>query len=407
MYPMGSVFEDKSVFSETYVPRELRVRAKEADMLFKIYFNKLFSSAGLSDIAVIYGSLGRVGIGKTTIAKYVAEKLVEASRREGVRVKVAYVNVYTGPSLYSILSMIVRNAELGVTVRGSPVIDILKAIVDTLYINNTYLLVILDEFQSMLTSPKVEADDLYALLRVHEEMPSKDGVARIGFLLVASDVRALSYMRETIPQVESQVSFKLHLPAYRSYELLEILRQRAELGLKPGSWNDEILEMISETYGEDKGGDGSARRAIMALRMAAEIAEAEGRQFIGADLVRKALAEQEASSIPVSEIKSLGLHELLILRAIADAAVEGMDYITTGELRRRYELLCETLQVKARGYTQFHTYIRQLNSMGLIEARISGKGMRGRTTLIRLAPPIPADRLREVVNEAIMQAARH
>ena len=402
MYLGGQqVFTDKAVFSESYIPPELRVRAKEAEMLFKIYYNKLFSTAGLSDITIIYGSIGRVGIGKTTIAKYVARMLRGRASKEGIRVNTAYVNLFTGPSLYSILSMIVRDAGFNITVRGSPVIDILKAIVDNLYINNSYLLVILDEFQNMLTSPRVNPEDLYALLRVHEEVPSKDGVARIGFILVASDIRALSYMRDTIPQVESQISFKLHMPAYRSHELYEILRQRAELGLRPGSWSEDILMMISETYGEDRGGDGSARRAIMALRMAGEMAEAQGLGVIEPSLVRKALAEQEASSIPVREIESLGIHELLILKAVADATMEGIEILTAGELRKRYELLCESYNVKPRGYTQFYNYIRLLSSTGLIESRLSGKGMRGRTTLIRLSPPIPADRLKEVVEKAI------
>ena len=126
MYLGGQqVFTDKAVFSESYIPPELRVRAKEAEMLFKIYYNKLFSTAGLSDITIIYGSIGRVGIGKTTIAKYVARMLKERALKEGIRVNTAYVNLFTGPSLYSILSMIVRDAGFNITVRGSPVIDIL------------------------------------------------------------------------------------------------------------------------------------------------------------------------------------------------------------------------------------------------------------------------------------------
>jgi cell division control protein 6 len=159
--------------------------------------------------------------------------------------------------------------------------------------------------------------------------------------------------------------------------------------------------MISETYGEDRGGDGSARRAIMALKMAGELAESMGLDQITNEVVRKALAEQEASSIPVQEIESLGLHELLILKAVATAVMEGVEVLTAGELRRRYEVLCESYRVKPRGYTQFYVYVRHLASMGLLEIRLSGKGMRGRTTLIRLTPPIPADRLNEVVERAI------
>jgi len=389
------------VFDENYIPPELRVRSREAMMLYRIYMNRLFSSAGLSDVTIIYGSIGKVGIGKTTLAKYVASMVREGARREGVDVKVAYVNVFSGPSLYSILSVIVRQAGFKIVVKGSPIVDILKAIVDNLYTSNSYLIVILDEFQSMLTSPKMSPEDLYALLRIHEEIPSKDGVSRISYLLVASDVRALSYMREIIPQVESQIGFKLHLPAYKSDELFEILLQRAELGLHPHSWTAEVLQLISDNYGEDKGGDGSARRAILALRMAGELAESIGLDTITLETARKALSEQEASSIPVQEIEALGIHELLILKAVSDSVIEGVDWLTAGELRKRYELLCEAYSIKPRGYTQFYVYVRHLSSMGLLELKPSGRGIRGRTTLIRLSPPIPADRIKEVIERTI------
>ncbi len=402
----SKIFKDRSVFDEHYIPSELRVRRKEAEILLKIYLNRLFSATGLSDVSIIYGSLGRVGIGKTTLAKYVSYKLRESALKEGVDVKVAYVNVFSAPSLYTILSLIVRQVGFNITVKGSPIIDILKALVDNLYISNSYLLIILDEFQSMLISPKVDADDLYTLLRLHEEVPSKDGVSRVSYLLVASDIRALSFMRERIPQVESQIGFKLHLPAYRTSELYDILEQRAELGLRPLTWAPETLSMISDVYGEDRGGDGSARRAILTLRMAGELAESLGLDSITPDIVRKAIAENEASSIPVQEIKSLGIHELLILKSITTLSLEALEWVTAGELRKRYEMLCEAMGVEPRGYTQFYVYVRHLAATDLIELKLSGKGMRGRTTLIRLSPHIPADRLNEVIEAVIEREYR-
>ncbi len=397
----NTIFKDRKVLDENYIPPELRVRSEEAEILTRIYMNRLFSNAGLADVNMIYGSLGRVGIGKTTLAKFVAKRVSSIAAKEGIMVRHAYVNAYNAPNLYSILSVIVRQTDYPIQVRGAPAIDILKALVDNLYMKNHYLLVVLDEFQSMLSSPRIASEDLYTLLRIHEEIPTRDGVSRVGFLLVASDVRALSYMREKIPQVESQIGFKIHLPGYRSGELYKILEQRAELGLRDFSWRPEHLTLISDVYGEDRGGDGSARRAIIALKMACELAESLGYDSLSEELVRRAVSENEAASIQVSELEALSVHELLILKLVAQATMEGLEWINTGMLRQRYEETIAELGLKPRGYTQYHVYLKHLTALGLVESRLSGKGMRGRTTLLRLAPYLPADRLVEVVDSVI------
>ncbi|MCW3976039.1 MAG: cell division control protein Cdc6, partial [Candidatus Bathyarchaeota archaeon] len=41
-------------------------------------------------------------------------------------------------------------------------------------------------------------------------------------------------------------------------------------------------------------------------------------------------------------------------------------------------------------HTQFWKYIRNLDSCGMITTKISGKGVRGKTTLIGLTAPSPA-----------------
>ncbi|MEM4677767.1 MAG: AAA family ATPase, partial [Acidilobaceae archaeon] len=272
---MSRIFRDRMVFEESYKPLKLMVRNSEAELLLRRYISKLSEVSGSSDVSLIYGSIGRVGIGKTTLAWYVGKKVEEALRTRGVNVKFVYVNAFGAPALHQILQIMVDQLGLSISVRGSSAVEVLKAIVDHLYIRDKTLLVVIDEFQSLLLSPKMSEDDLYLLMRVYEEMPSKDGLSRIAYLLVASDHRVLSYLRERIPQVESQIGFRMHLKPYTAGELKTILLQRAEEGLQPGVWEEYHLDLISEHFGDDKGGDGSARRAIMTLRMAAELAEAE------------------------------------------------------------------------------------------------------------------------------------
>ena len=400
----GKVFKDRSKLDESYIPEKLRVRSAEADLLINRYINRLREGTSSTDITLIYGSIGKVGIGKTMLSKFVGRKLEALTGKLGIGFKHVYINVYSAPSLHQILSLITTQLGLGFSVRGSAAIEALKAITDYLYRRNLNLLVILDEFQSLLMSPRVSEDHLYLLLRVYEEIPPFDGINRISFLLVSQDFRVLSLMRERIPQVESQVGFKLHLRPYTSEELYEILEQRAEEAFHRNAWDPYMLGLIADSYGysEEKGGDGSARKAILTLRMAAERAEAEGRARIEESDVRWALSENAAAYIPLSELRGLSTHKLLILLSVANLTLSQGGFITTGLLRDKYVEVCEFYGEYPRGNTQFHTYLKELVTSGLLEARLSGKGLRGRTTIIRLAPEIPADKLKEALESILL-----
>ena len=341
------------------------------------------------------------------LSKFVGRKLEQITKKIGINFKYVYINVYSAPSLHQILSLVTVQLGLGFSVRGSAAIEALKAITDYLYRKNMNLLVILDEFQSLLMSPRVSDDHLYLLLRVYEEIPPLDGINRISFLLVSQDFRVLSLMRERIPQVESQVGFKLHLRPYTSGELYEILEQRAEEAFHKNAWDPYMLSLIADSYGysEERGGDGSARKAILTLRMAAEKAEAEGKPRIEESDIRWAISENAAAYIPLSELRGLNTHKLLILLSVADLTMSRGGFITTGLLRDKYVEMCEFYGESPRGNTQFHTYLKELVTSGLIEARLSGKGLRGRTTIIRLAPEIPADKFKEALESILLDRA--
>ncbi|MEN2999488.1 MAG: AAA family ATPase [Acidilobaceae archaeon] len=397
------IFRERAVFDESYRPKKLLVRGAEASTLISRYRSRLTELSGFIDVSLIYGSIGKVGIGKTTLAWHVGKSMEEVARQGGNMLRYVYINVFGAPSLHQILSMIADQLDLGVSVRGSSALEALKFIVDYLYRRDTFLLVALDEFQSLLLSSRISEDDLYTLLRVYEEIPPKDGVNRISFLLVASDHRVMAYMRERIPQVESQIGFRVHLKAYSSEELETILRQRAEEGLEPNVWDDRLIELIADYFGEDKGGDGSARKAILTLRSAAELAEVQGAHRIEEQHVRRAISESALAYMPIEEFRGLPLQELFILLALAEVGMEKGDWSTTGELKEKYEEVCQRFGHAPRAHTQFHSYLRELSTLGLIQLKPSSKGMRGRTSLMRLPPEIPLDRMKEVLESIIKE----
>ncbi|MFP3144561.1 MAG: AAA family ATPase [Caldisphaera sp.] len=400
----GKIFANRAVFDETYIPSTLLVRDNEANVLISRYLSRLGEGLGSTDVSVVYGSIGKVGIGKTTLAKYVSRILLKKAEDKGMNFKPVYINVYGAPSLHQILSRIVSELEMNIPVRGNATIEVLKAISDFLYIKDAHALIILDEFQSLLMSTKLSDDELYLLLRVYEEIPPKDNINRLNFLLVSQDFRVLTYMKERIPQVESQIGFRVYLRPYNSEELKTIIEQRAIEGLYENAYDQEILNMIAEYYGytDTKGGDGSARKAILTLRMAAEIADAENSNKIEEKHVRNALSADAVSNIPLDIIRSLSLHELLILQSISDLLIGKGGWLTSGEVEDEYFHLARNYGEEPRKHTQFYEYIKNLSNMGLVETRISGKGIRGKTTIIRLPLDIPPERLKEVIESILL-----
>ncbi len=398
---------EPKVFSERYIPETLLVREEEANALIRRYLLRM-GSTGPVDVTLIFGTIGRVGIGKTTLARYVGRKLEKIAIKDGINFKSIYVNVYAAKNSQEVLEAIAKSLQPEMPVRGVGKLEVLRQIVDYLYRMDLHVLIILDEFQKLVEPWFSDDGLLYALLRVNEEIPPRDDVTRINFMLVAQDFTVLSRMRERLPQLESQIGYKLKLEPYRKNEIYNIIRQRAELGLRPGSWNDEILWTIAEEYGLDGSGhrpEGNARKAIVALRLAAEIAETEGSPVIDAVHLSKAFSNDLAANISETILRSLGKHKLLLLLAVAELTLEkrGMpsNFSTTGEVREKYEAMCELYGEKPRRHTQFNEYIRDLAHHGLIDARSSGKGMRGRTTLIRIPPEIPPDLLKEAIEEIL------
>lgn len=403
MYVSGKIIKNSDVFEDTYLPPDLPHRDKEVNLLLSNYVKKLLKGSSFNDISIIYGTTGRVGIGKTTLARYVGKMLEDIGRREGIKVKYIHVNVYGMPSLNSILSQIIVKLIPSFkddVLRGYSSIELLKLLVNYVYERNMYVLVTLDEFQNILKSGR--SRDFYLLFRIYEEIPF-EGSDRISILLVAYDHVAIDLMKSELPQVESQLNLRIKLDGYRSYELESILNQRVELGFNdPNSIEPYLISLIAESIGVDKGRDGSARRAIKALYKAALYAENEEKSVIEEEDVRRALAELSPYRVTSRELASLSLHELLILKSIASLMLRsGRGWVTTDEIYSAYAVFAEEVGDRPRKKTQFHEYLNKLKNLGLIEKKPAGIAGRGRLQEMRLVGEIPSRNLIELIDYVI------
>ncbi|MEM3847975.1 MAG: cell division control protein Cdc6, partial [Metallosphaera sp.] len=65
--------------------------------------------------------------------------------------------------------------------------------------------------------------------------------------------------------------------------------------------------------------------------------------------------------------------------------------IQIGRLEKEYRDLCQELGEEPRRHTQVYEYVKRMKLMGILETQQSGRGMRGRTTLISFSVPISQD----------------
>jgi cell division control protein 6 len=192
------------------------------------------------------------------------------------------------------------------------------------------------------------------------------------------------------------------LKPYTSDQLFTILKYRAEQAFYEGVVDDEILKFIADYEGSDRGGGGNARNALEILLKAGDLAEQEGSNRIKIEHVRKAIMSTSRELISVADALLYSpLHELIILWAVIRLLRRtGKTHVRMGEVEKEYILLCETLGEQPRRHTQVYEYVMNLKKAGIIDARASGKGQRGRTTLISI-PYGPLDIFENYVQDLI------
>ena len=103
------------------------------------------------------------------------------------------------------------------------------------------------------------------------------------------------------------------------------------------------------------------------------------------DHVRRAKASLPPQ-LKKEELTYLGRHQRLILIAISNLLKRSESaYVTIGEVEKSYDALCEGMGLVANHHTQLWNDVNELSRKGIIETQISGKGVRGRTTMIGLS----------------------
>lgn len=369
-----SVFKDEVKLDINYVPRRLIHREAEIRLLAE-FFNFLLTTPEKMAQRVLI--VGDVGTGKTALSQRFGIDLAQQARQRGINLHYVHVNCrqYRG-SLFLILHHTVSVFHPNFPKRGFSAEELLNIFLQVLDENNAYVLLTLDEFESLIEREGSEA--VYKLTRLQETRLGKP--QRVSLIGVLKSLNAIDCLdASTRSTLQSNI---VRLEKYSKEQLTDIVNERVQLAFKPSTVPEETVDLIAElAYSEG----GNARFAIELLWRAGKYADTEDLGVVTPECVRRAVSSIFAITRK-SDVATLSLHEKLLLLGIARFFKENMDraYASLTEAEKAYAVICEEFNVQPHTHTQLWKYLQTFSALGIVKKSVSTAGQRGRATLIYL-----------------------
>ncbi|MEA3199403.1 MAG: archaeal cell division control protein 6 [Thermoplasmata archaeon] len=383
-----SLFKDAGKLSYDYVPERLPGREEEIAKLAR-QFRPLLQGGAAQHVLIT----GPVGSGKTALSRAFCRDLKSVARAQNVNIEFTDVNCRRRSTEGAALLKILTHFDERFPDRGFSNAEMLEILKKRLERAEAHLIVILDEVDILLK--KSGSDLIYNLTRFNEE----SGKAKFSVSLIMVSQQDARTLLDEAAQSTFKRTGTLQLERYDADQLKGIIHQRVDLAFHKHAFPEELEELAADTAAPY----GDARYAIELLQKSGQLAEDVGRDHVDPEDIRAAAAESHPF-VTETKLMELEKHKAIALLGIARVLKKGGAFATTGEAEERYQLACEELGEKARAHTQFWTFLKDLDSLGFIHTKRSGKGVVGTTTLISL-PDIPARVLEEKLVEILRGGA--
>jgi cell division control protein 6 len=387
--PHQSVFKDEAKLDINYVPRRLPHREKEHRLLMEFFNFLLRFPERMAQRVIITGA---VGTGKTALAQRFGTDITTEANKRGVNFRYVHVNCreYRG-KLFLILQHALAVFQPSFPKRGYSAEEVLGTLLQTLDEENAYIILTLDEFDTLID--REGSETVYKLTRLQEIRPGKP--QRISLIFIMRDLKSTEQL-----DASSRSTLQRNVISLEKYEkgqLIDILNERVSMAFWSSTVSEDIVSLVAELGFSESG---NARFAIELLWRAGKYADAEDIDSVTPDCVRKAVS----SIIPTirrSELASLGLHEKLFLLGVARFFKESQSaYASLSEVERAYAVVCEEFGEQPHSHTQLWKYVQLLSALGILKTEVATAATRGRSTRVSL-PSIPAYELEKELSAAI------
>ena len=358
----SSIFSDKHVFHEDYLPERILHRD---DQIRKV--KEILADAETGSRPDNILTTGAFGSGKTLVVKATCRTLPAGC-----------VFIYLNCSKENTRLRIIRATlqQLGVATpeTGFPG-DYYERRFEQAISQHKFVILALDEVDKFTERKDSESFELfYMLSRL---------VSNVTVILLTN--RA-AFETDFANSMDARVRdtfrwIRIEFPDYYSDQLTEIVEDRCRSGLRPTGYDHGICALVAAlAYNQG----GRARGALALMRKAAQLAEIYGRSKIEETDVREAarqLKERQGQEI----IRRLPPIERKILAHILVSN-------PTGVAAYRWFVTIAPEHGAATSLTTFYDYVNRLETVGLIEKEKHGRGRaRGLDMILHVVPQIEDD----------------
>lgn len=367
------IFINKKALQGNYNPKTVPYRAIQIEQIAGI----LAPALRLEKPSNIF-IYGKTGSGKTLSVKHTTDQIEEIAKKNNVNLKVFYLNCKlkrVADTEYRLIAQLAREFGQEVPATGLPTDEIYRIFLKALDDQEKILIIVLDEIDQLVS--KAGDEILYNLTRLNTELKKAD-VSIIG---ISND---LMFTDQLDPRVKSSLSEEeIVFPPYNAIQLQKILKQRADLAFRKGSFKEGVIEKCA-AYAAREHGD--ARRALELLRVAGELAERKGDTEITVDFIDQ--AEEKIERDRVLDIVNTQPKQFkLVLHSIFNICLGAKSPIFTGDIYEIYKNACFKSGVRPLTQRRISDIVAELEMLGIINAKVISKGRYGRTRQIGLAIP--------------------
>ena len=376
-----SLFIDRKAFDHAFEPSNLPHREPEVEALVRNLVDAL--NGHIPSNMLLYGVPGS---GKTVVTRFVLSQLLEKGKQMGHPVQTYEINCRNVDTKYRVVqtlaSQLKQRGDYPVPFTGWPTDRVLETLIERMDRVGGVHILVLDEIDNLVA--RAGSDLLYSLTNLNTILKN----ARCCIIGISND---LNFTQELDPRVSSRLSQEdVVFHPYGAQEIQDILQERVRMGLKIDSLEGGVIPLCSALAAQEHG---DARRALDLLRISVQKAEQRSQTKVDPKHVRLAQSQLEHDQItPV--LRTLPLHQKLVLFCIIINEENGLRNICTGEIFRTYSQACMKISIEPLTPRRISSLLNELDTLGLIMARNVSKGRGGRSKQVNSAIPKTIDSIK-------------
>lgn len=236
----ASIFINENKLSANYVPKNLLFRDDQFKKLSNLFKSIIEDPGGASRQVIIHGP---VGTGKTAVIKRFISMLQNAAYKRDINLKYVHINCRINKTTFLILKAIIKTFNNKIPERGLSSEELIVTLNDILEKSDFFLIVILDEIDSL---KKSQFDVLYYLSRI---MDTKlNPLHRLSLILVAKSLKFLENL--DTGTLSTLQNYQIYFQKYSKQELIEIIKYRIREVFYDDVVPNETILKISELANE-------------------------------------------------------------------------------------------------------------------------------------------------------------